>query len=117
MGLAVDITILRQSLQLVSSEKVYELLSTVKGFINGNTAIHFAAYRGHPEVITLMLQSVTPDQQIQLLDIKGYKNQTAAEKALANNHQSTADLIQQYRLTAVNIREPTPGMIYHYAMI
>ena len=91
----------------VSAEYRFMLLAHQAA--NGETALHYAAADGNTELLTIILDSVEPAQQIKLLDITDNFRQTAFDVALKNSHPSTADRIKQYRLTDNNQGLITPG--------
>ena len=74
-GGELSISKIKACLQLVSTEQVCHLLTTVEN-VFGYTAIHIAAINDHPEVITSLLDSLTAEQKYQLLMISGVFRKT-----------------------------------------
>ena len=106
-GSELSIDRLRECLQSLSTEEVYQLLTTVRDEYK-LTAIYIAAGRGHPEVITCLLDSVTAEQKYQLLMIQNVGGVTALHYAVFNGHAEAAMCIynsvtteQRYQLLTI----------------
>ena len=107
VGSRLSIDRLRECLQSLSTEEVYQLLTTVRNK-HRTTAIHLAVRRDHPEVITCLLDSVTAEQKYQLLMIQVVYGLTALHCAAYNGHTETAMCIynsvtteQRYQLLTI----------------
>ena len=85
----------RSICQFVSVEH-YRFQLLAQQTSNGLTALHQAALDDNTELLTIILESVEPDQQIQLLDITDDYNRTVLDVAQLYNNQSTAELIEQH---------------------
>ena len=119
-GSKLNITRLRECLQSVSTEEVYQLLTTVR---NGRcTAIHIAAIRDHPEVITCLLDSVTSEQRYQLLRIQEMLGWTALHSAAYRGYTKALMCIrnsvtaeQRYQLLTIQANNGYTPL--HYAAV
>ena len=66
----------------------------------GRTAVQCAAIKGHTETLKYMLNTLKPEEQIQLLETQLTHDLTAANLARKYEHYETANLLQHYRTTA-----------------
>ena len=102
-----DIQTIKHIQESVRGEDRFELVNFLNSY--NETPLHRAAKYGRTESIKYMLDNLKQDEQIQLLDQKDNFNRTPLEAALNTSHQSTAELIQQYRTAASNVTTATSG--------
>ena len=98
---------LRECLQSLSTEEVYQLLTTVRDKYRA-TAIHHAVWRDHTELITQHCNSVKAEQKYQLLMIQVVYGLTALHSAALIGHKEAAMCIynsvtteQRYQLLTI----------------
>lgn len=116
----IDIERLRDCLQSASTEVVYHLLSTTKSETFRNTAIHKAAWRNTPEVITCLFDSVTEEQKYQLLMEQNVLGATALHCAAYNGYSDIIAGIceivtvkQRYQL--LTVQDQDKYTVLHFA--
>ena len=73
------------------------------------TPLHFAAWRGHTESVKAILNTLTADQQMQLLVEEDRYGATAVERASGE----TADVLIRYSMNARRETRKGKSMICH----
>ena len=100
-----DNKVVEDLLELVGSDKVYEILKvktiqvTTAGKVRmteGKTALHYAALLGNVSIIEEMMRFLTPEQQKRLLSKRDGDGHTAKRFALNNNERQAAECLKNF---------------------
>ena len=70
-----------------------------------STPLHRAAHYGRTESVKMILDSLTPDQQIQLMSVRGGVGETAIQWAEGRRRTDTARVLREYQHRADNLMQ------------
>ena len=102
-----DVETLRKVLTPLSDQQRFDTLQLFYpdcGYSPGWIPLQWAARWGHTEIVKMILDCLTADQQIQLMSAQDYEGETAIQLAERYRNTDTQRVLREYRHRAEQIQ-------------